>query len=88
MAEFFIMRKYRQRGIGEYVARYIFDQFTGAWQVGQIYENQSATTFWRKVIISYTLGDFHEHEFNNENWRGPVQTFISPPTPPQSGNNE
>lgn len=85
MAEFFIMRKYRHRGIGEYVARYIFSQFPGAWQVGQIYENPIATTFWRKVISRYTEGDFQERDLNSENWRGPIQSFISPPTP---SNNE
>jgi predicted acetyltransferase len=88
MAEFFIMRKYRHQGIGEYVARNIFDQFPGAWQVGQIYENPSATTFWRKVIHRYSQGDFQERDLNNENWRGPIQTFISPPSPLQNGENE
>src|SRR3990172_5018318 len=34
MAEFFILRKYRHQGIGEYVAWYIFDLFPGPWQVG------------------------------------------------------
>ena len=81
MAEFFIMRKYRHLGIGEYVARHIFDQFPGTWQVGQIYENPPATTFWRRVINHYTQGNFQEHELNNENWRGPIQAFISPPSP-------
>jgi predicted acetyltransferase len=85
MAEFFILRKYRRKGIGEHVARFIFDQFPGAWQVGQIYENKSATTFWRNVINRYTQGDFQERELNNENWRGPIQIFISPSSPLKSG---
>jgi predicted acetyltransferase len=88
MAEFFIMRKYRHQGIGEYVARFIFDQFPGAWQVGQINENSSATTFWRKVINRYSNGDFQEHNLNNDNWRGPIQAFISQPSRPQNGENE
>jgi predicted acetyltransferase len=77
MAEFFILRKYRHQGIGEYVARSIFKQFSGAWQVGQILENPSATTFWHKVISRFTKGDFEEHQLDNENWHGPIQTFIS-----------
>jgi len=87
IAEFFIMRKYRHQDIGEYVARYIFDQFPGAWQVGQITENQPAISFWRKVIDRYSLGDFQEHTLNNEIWRGPIQTFISPISPPHNGAN-
>jgi predicted acetyltransferase len=66
MAEFFILRKYRRQGIGEYVARFIFTQFRGAWQVGQILENSSATTFWRKIISRFTQGDFQEHDLDNE----------------------
>ena len=77
MAEFFIMRKYRHQRVGEHVARYIFDQFPGAWQVGQITENLAAIAFWRKVITRYTHDNFQEHILNNDNWRGPVQAFIS-----------
>lgn len=78
MAEFFILRKYRRQGVGEYVARCIFDQFQGAWQVGQINENPIAIAFWRKVIQHYTQGNYHEHLLDNENWHGPVQAFTSP----------
>ena len=85
MAEFFIMRKYRRQGIGEYVARYIFDQFTGAWQVGQIYENKSAIAFWRRVINRYSQGDFQEHDLNSEIWHGPIQTFTSPSSRSENG---
>lgn len=77
MAEFFIMRKYRHHGVGEHVAGYIFDQFPGPWQVGQITENQPAISFWRKVIGRYTQENFQEHLLNNQQWRGPVQAFTS-----------
>jgi len=80
MAEFFVLRKYRRQGVGEYVARYIFDQFPGEWQVGQITENQAAAAFWRKVITRYTRENFREHKLDNDNWRGPVQIFSSPST--------
>lgn len=77
MAEFFIMKKYRLQGVGEHVARIIFEQFPGDWQVGQINENPGATIFWRKVISLYTKGDFQEYLLNNDNWHGPVQTFTA-----------
>jgi len=80
MAEFFIMRKYRRQGIGEQVARIIFDQFPGDWQVGQITENTSAIIFWRKVISRYTHNNFQEQILNNDKWRGPIHTFTSPPS--------
>ena len=77
-AEFFIMRKYRHRGVGEHVARLIFDQYPGVWQVAQITENSAATTFWRKVIARYTHDNYQEHNLNNDHWHGPIQTFTSP----------
>jgi len=77
MSEFFIMRKYRHQGIGEHVARWIFDHHPGSWQVGQISQNPAAVTFWRKVIARYTHDNFEEHLLDNEKWRGPVQAFIA-----------
>jgi predicted acetyltransferase len=79
LAEFFIMRKYRYQGIGQHTACLIFDRFVGNWQVAQITENTAATEFWRKVITRYTRNDYQEHNLDNENWSGPVQTFTSPP---------
>jgi predicted acetyltransferase len=77
MAEFFILRKYRHQGIGERAACSIFDHFPGAWQVGQIIENEPAITFWRKIIARYTQDNFKEHILNNDRWHGPVQAFVS-----------
>lgn len=87
MAEFFILRKYRHQGIGEYVACRIFDQFPGPWQVGQIDENLAAVAFWRKVIARYTQDCYQEHILNSETWRGPVQTFNSPPQDMQNNHS-
>jgi predicted acetyltransferase len=79
LAEFFILRKYRYQGIGEHVARFIFNHYEGPWQVAQIPENQPAMQFWRKVISRYTLGNFQEQILDNDHWHGPVQTFASQP---------
>ena len=65
---------------------HIFNQFQGAWQVGQITENQPAISFWRKVIDRYSHTNFQEYILDNENWHGPVQTFISPPSLHDTGN--
>ena len=75
MAEFFILRKYRHRGIGRVVAQRIFDMFPGQWSVAQVENNHAAQAFWRKVISEYTQGNFQETWLNNEEWQGPVQTF-------------
>lgn len=75
MAEFFLMRKYRRRGIGEMVARHIFGMFPGPWEVGQIAANLPAQAFWRTVIGRYTDGRFEE--VRRDDWDGPMQVFVS-----------
>jgi predicted acetyltransferase len=50
MSEFFILRKYRRQGIGEAVARQLFDQFPGQWSVAQMDRNVAAQRFWRALI--------------------------------------
>ena len=67
MAEFFVMRKYRRRGVGKDAARALFSRFPGAWQVRQMSQNRAATTFWRDAIpVAF------EDSTNDE---GPVQRF-------------
>lgn len=77
MSEFFVMRKYRRRGVGERMATQLFDQFPGPWEVGEIAANTPAQAFWRTIIARYTGGNFHEVQLGNERWRGPVQYFRS-----------
>lgn len=50
MAEFFVMRKYRRRGVGRQAATELFKRFRGPWQVRQLPTNPAATSFWRAVI--------------------------------------
>ncbi|HEV2107727.1 MAG TPA: GNAT family N-acetyltransferase [Thermomicrobiales bacterium] len=53
MAEFFIMRKYRRRRLGEAVAGEVFDRFPGPWYVLEMKENLAARAFWPAVITRY-----------------------------------
>lgn len=75
MAEFFVMRRYRRRGVGEIAARWLFDALPGPWEVRQKAENVAAIAFWRRVIGAYTHGRFEETTMDDERWRGPVQRF-------------
>jgi predicted acetyltransferase len=50
MAEFFVLRKYRRRGVGMSAARDIFARFGGNWQVRQMAANTAATNFWRRAV--------------------------------------
>jgi predicted acetyltransferase len=77
VSEFFIMRKYRRRGVGAEVARSIFDRYPGSWEVGEAVTNLPAQAFWRKVIGDYTGGRYEERAVDDARWRGPVQWFRS-----------
>ena len=76
MAEFFIVKKYRRRGIGRIAAHRIFDTFPGKWSVGQVDRNLPAKGFWQAIISDYTEGRFEE--ITDTEWgKGPVRLFES-----------
>jgi predicted acetyltransferase len=56
--DFFVLRKFRRRGVGERVARQLFKRYPGHWQVDHLKDNKPAAAFWRKVISRYTHGKF------------------------------
>ena len=67
MAEFFVMRKYRRRGVGRAAARIVFAAFPGEWQVREMAANSGATAFWRDAIPVQFVEEAGE--------TGPVQRF-------------
>lgn len=77
MDEFFIMRKYRRRGVGEHVARTLFDRFPGRWEISEWPTNLGVQAFWRRVIGRYTDGHFQEVNLDTPRLRGLVQSFES-----------
>jgi predicted acetyltransferase len=73
MEEFFIVRKYRKRGIGAHFAAHLLRRFSGVWEIGQLPQNSAATAFWRHVLTDVVKQPFIEHLVDNEHWAGPVQ---------------
>jgi predicted acetyltransferase len=82
MGEFFVLRRYRHRGVGQRAARDLFARFPGRWEVRQLAANAGATAFWRAVIGRHTAGRFAELS-STETGRGPAQRFVSPPGLPE-----
>jgi predicted acetyltransferase len=78
MDQFFVMKKYRGRGVGAQAAKAVFDLHAGRWQVGQMPNNHAARTFWRNTIGAYTHSNFEEHAITEGWWQGSVQRFRSP----------
>jgi len=80
MGEFFVLRKYRRRGLGRSAARKLFDALPGSWEVRQLPENRPAQAFWRQVIAEHTRGDFAEAQAYFDFYKREyiVQRFITP----------
>jgi predicted acetyltransferase len=76
IAEFFIMKKYRGKGIGQAAAFQLFDLFPGEWQISELATNYPAQAFWRKIIGRYTGGAFEETVMEDGDV---LQVFNSPP---------
>lgn len=66
MAEFFVSRPNRGRGVGQGAARLILDRFAGRWEIVEYLRNPDAVRFWRRVVSGYTQGRFEERVINGE----------------------
>jgi predicted acetyltransferase len=54
MTEFFVVRRYRRRGIGTHVAHALWRQVPGLWEVRVMESNHSARRFWAHAISAFT----------------------------------
>jgi predicted acetyltransferase len=54
IAEFFVMRGYRRRGMGTQIAHKVWKHFPGAWEVRVMQSNAAAFHFWRHAIAKFT----------------------------------
>lgn len=77
VAEFFVLRQYRRRGVGREAAILLWNLVTGRWVVRVSEGNRRALAFWPGVIRDYTGGAFSEtgHPGSPHAWR--VFTFES-----------
>jgi predicted acetyltransferase len=74
ISEFFVMRKYRGQGVGDEMARQVFDMFPGRWELQVTPNNTHALHFWRRVVNDYTGGRYRE-VYLKAGWHGPVFSF-------------
>ena len=54
LAEFFIMRAYRRRGVGTGVAHKVWRLLPGRWEVRVMESNRAACEFWESAISGFT----------------------------------
>lgn len=60
--EFFIVRSFRGKGVGEQAAQQLFNRYHGQWQLhtNPTARNTHSTAFWRKTLAHYSEGPFTE----------------------------
>jgi predicted acetyltransferase len=66
LAEFFVAKPYRRRGVGRSAVRLILNRFAGRWEIVEYSRNPNAVKFWRNVVSGYTQGDYRERNANGE----------------------
>jgi predicted acetyltransferase len=60
ISEFFVLRKYRRRGVGSYAARTLFARFPGRWELAELTWNVGARRFWHRLIRRRAVGTVTE----------------------------
>jgi predicted acetyltransferase len=86
MAEFFIARKHRRRGVALEAVRQVLRQHPGQWEVAVAERNIAAKLFWPKALSSVAgvsdlyLAQGHGEQGpgergEGEHWRGPIWRF-------------
>lgn len=65
--QFFILRKFKRRGVGSKAFELCLKAHNGNWLVRVLKENESGLSFWQSVIGSVTKNNFkHAFEFDRE----------------------
>jgi len=80
IADFFVMRRYRRQGVGRTAAILLFDRFPGPWEVSSSADNVPGHVFLRGVVDHYTGGHYSETWLQTPLWRGPIESFVVPPS--------
>ena len=78
MAEFFVARKFRRRGVASEALRQILKSYPGQWEVAVVARNAGALAFWpRAIAAAPNVTDLVRHEGDGEHWRGPIWSFVA-----------
>jgi predicted acetyltransferase len=69
--EFFVMRKFRRRGVGQRMVTLLWNEHPGEWLVRVLEANAPALAFWRTAISDYSLGSYQEERrvIDGRSWR-------------------
>lgn len=77
ISDLFVIETYRRFGVGEEVARVIFDRHPGLWRITARNSAELASNFWKKVVKRYApkaVREFASHDVD-----ATILEFTSPP---------
>ena len=66
MAEFFVVRGHRRRGVGTKVAHDIWRRFPGRWEVRVMESNRAAHHFWDRAMAEFAGKEILSHLVDKE----------------------
>jgi predicted acetyltransferase len=76
MAEFFVARKHRRRGVATEAACQILARYPGHWEIAVAERNVAAKAFWPRAIgVAPNISQLVRFEGGGEHWRGPIWSF-------------
>jgi len=78
MAEFFVIRSHRRRGMGTKIAQAVWRQFPGQWQVRVMRANRAGCLFWERTIAKFACGQVEAVTVEGSDATWHVFTFDSP----------
>ena len=83
MAEFFVVRKHRRRGVAFEAVRQILALYPGRWEAAVAERNAAAKAFWPAAVAQApNVTDLRRLEGDGNHWRGPIFTFQAHPIAP------
>ncbi len=72
LAEFFVLRKYRGRGVGRAAALALFRELPGLLELGVAFYNHPALAFWRRVLKAPGIAELAECRADTARWNGTI----------------
>jgi len=78
IAEFFVLRQFRARGVGSAAAALLWNRTPGTWTVRAAVRNEEALRFWRRVVMAYTKGAARESDYESKGTPWKAFTFTTP----------
>ena len=75
MDQFFVMKKYRRRGLASQLASTVIAKHPGEWEIGAMTGNERALAFWRQFVKAELAVSVDEIRLNEGWWQGVIQSF-------------